>query len=313
MSFDLLIQDIRDVTPAIRQFTLAPSQSGGLPDYEPGAHIDFDLGDLGTRSYSLLRFPGDSADVLRVAVQREDDGEGGSRKMHGFAAGDSLSVSQSKNQFAMVQNDAPVLLLAGGIGVTPIIAMATDMTERGKPFELHFAARTRDAMAFLPEMQPAYGDALSLHFDDETPIDLKAILQEAADGTEIYVCGPKGMIEAVKSIAQDTGHAPERVHFELFSNAAAHEAGDQPFEVEINDGRVFTIPADKTIIDVLEDEGVDLMYDCQRGDCGICQCDIISGEPDHRDVVLSEDERNSGKVMQICVSRAKSARLVLDI
>jgi vanillate O-demethylase ferredoxin subunit len=131
--------------------------------------------------------------------------------------------------------------------------------------------------------------------------------------THIYLCGPKGMIDAARTAAVSEGHPEDQIHIELFTSAATAE-GDTAFEVEIADtGAVYTIPPGKTIIDVLEDEGMDLIYDCQRGDCGICQTDVISGTPDHRDVVLSDAEKASGKVMQICVSRAKSDRLVLDL
>jgi vanillate O-demethylase ferredoxin subunit len=152
----------------------------------------------------------------------------------------------------------------------------------------------------------------SLWFDNETQIDVAAILAAAPGHAHVYCCGPKGMIEAVRTAAETAGYPTDRIRFELFETPQTQE-GDQPFEVEINDGRVFTIPPGQSIIEVLEAADVDIMYDCQRGDCGICQTDVKSGAPDHRDVVLSEDERASGTVMQICVSRAKSARLVLDI
>ena len=131
--------------------------------------------------------------------------------------------------------------------------------------------------------------------------------------THVYICGPKGMIDAARTAAADAGLADSQIHIELFTSPDA-QTGDTAFEVEIKDsGAVYTIPPDKTIIEVLEEEGVDLMYDCQRGDCGICQTDVIEGTPDHRDVVLSQADKDAGNVMQICVSRAKSARLVLDL
>ncbi|MEO9631019.1 MAG: iron-sulfur cluster-binding domain-containing protein, partial [Sulfitobacter sp.] len=159
-----------------------------------------------------------------------------------------------------------------------------------------------------------FGDALHLHCDDDdSALNLDAVIASAGGDAHFYVCGPKGLIDAVKAKAEAAGIAPDHIHFELF-DAPQEQQGDSAFEVEVaSSGEVFTIPPGQSIIDVLEAGGVDVMYDCQRGDCGICQCDVISGTPDHRDVVLSEAERAAGNVMQICVSRAKSPRLVLDI
>ena len=156
------------------------------------------------------------------------------------------------------------------------------------------------------------GEAFTLHCDDaDSALDLDAVIATLGDA-HLYVCGPRGMIDAARATADAAGFPTGRIHFELFE-AAPPPAADAAFEVQINAGSVFTIPPGKSIIEVLEENDVDVMYDCQRGDCGICQCDVLEGEPDHRDVVLSEAERAAGDVMQICVSRAKSARLVLDI
>ncbi|MEZ5714901.1 MAG: indolepyruvate oxidoreductase subunit beta family protein [Paracoccaceae bacterium] len=309
----LTVKAIEPITDRISLFTLVAADGAALPVYAPGAHIDLDLGDIGTRSYSLVDLePQDGAPAAyRLAVQREDDGDGGSRCMHGLRMGDNVTATAPKDDFHLHQGSAPALLIAGGIGVTPILSFATALKARGTPFAFHYATRSAPLCAFRDRLEAAFGTDLTLWFDDQTMIDLDALLAGAAPGTQIYCCGPKGMIEAVREKAEAADIDKEHVHFELFSSPASHE-GDKPFEVEINDGRVFTIPADKTIVEVLEEAGVDVMFDCQRGDCGICQTDVLSGEPDHRDVVLSEAERASGKVMQICVSRAKSARLVLD-
>lgn len=320
MTQTLIIKEITPVTDRISLFTLKPASDACLPSYSAGAHLDFDLGAVGTRSYSLVDFtpPGSMPAQYHIAVQREDQGDGGSKAMHALAVGDSLTATDPKNDFELHGNagddgnNTPALLIAGGIGVTPIISFATELTRRNTPFQLHYATRSNSLSAFGPRLAQVFDDNLTLWFDDTNPIDLAALVSGAAPGTHLYCCGPKGMIEAVRELAEKAGFAKDHIHFELFSTPAGHD-GDQPFEVEIADGRVFTIPADKTIVEVLEQEGVDVMYDCQRGDCGICQCDVLEGEPDHRDVVLSEAERASGDVMQICISRAKSARLKLDI
>ena len=197
-----------------------------------------------------------------------------------------------------------------------MISMAAELAARGTPFEFHYAGRARNAIAYSGELADTFGPALHLHFDDEpdNALDLKALIDGLAPDAHLYVCGPRGMIEAVRKLAESAGVASDRIHFELFDNAAAKLEGDTPFEVELaSTGQVFTILPGRSIIEVLEEGGVDLIYDCQRGDCGICQTEIVSGTPDHRDVVLSDAEREAGKVMQICVSRAKSQRLVLDL
>ena len=201
------------------------------------------------------------------------------------------------------------------IGITPMISMAAELVARGTPLEFHYAGRSRAVMAYADRLAETFGAGLHLHCDDDpaTGLDLKALAASIGPDRHFYICGPRGMIDAARQAAEAAGIAADRIHVELFDNASA-QAGDAAFEVEVaSTGEVFTIPPGHTIIEVLEEGGMDLMYDCQRGDCGICQTDIVSGVPDHRDVVLSEAERAEGKVMQICVSRAKSARLVLDL
>ena len=310
------INAVTQLTDRIRAFRLEPVGGSLLPGFEAGAHVDVSLADGQVRSYSLISFDPILAapDHYLIAVQLEPEGEGGSQQMHALAEGDSLSITQPKNDFAL--NAAqPAVLLAGGIGITPMISMASTLKARGQTFRLHYAARSAEVMAYRGALQTAFGDQTTLHYDDDpaTALDLPAVVENLGETANLYVCGPRGMIEAAKALAEANGITPDRIHFELFETAA-QEDGDASFEVELSStGQVFTVAAGQSIIEVLEDGGVDVMYDCQRGDCGICQCDVISGTPDHRDVVLSQAERDSGKVMQICVSRAKSPRLVLDI
>lgn len=233
--------------------------------------------------------------------------------MHGLAVGQEVAATEPKNDFPLMGGDAPVLLLAGGIGITPMISMATELQAQGRDFTLHYTARTAARMGFGDALVDAFGDRVSLHFDDMVAIDLAAVMAAQAPGAQVYLCGPRGMIEAARGAAVDAGIAENAIHIELFTTLEAQD-GDTAFEVEISDtGQVVTVAADQSIIEALEAAGVDVMYDCQRGDCGICQCDVISGTPDHRDFVLSDSEKAAGDVMQICVSRAKSDRLVLDI
>ena len=316
-SVKLKLVSARMLTDAVRELVFRRSDDGKLAGYTPGAHVKFQL-PAGERSYSLIDFEprsqDNSANTYCVAVLREAEGAGGSRHMHSLASGDEVLVSPPANDFSLIM-DKPALLVAGGIGITPIISMATALAHAGTPFRFHYACRTKAAAAYRDELASAFGKQLTLHFDDqrETALDLRTLAASVTADEHVYVCGPKGMIEAVKSAMEAAGIASDRVHFELFTSAAT-QAGDVTFEVQLHStGAVFEVPPGKTIIEVLEAGGVDLIYDCQRGDCGICQTDIIEGVPDHRDVVLSDSEKAEGKVIQICVSRAKSARLVLDL
>lgn len=281
-----------------------------LPSYAPGSHIRVNLPDGDTRAYSLIDFEEPDPSHYQIAVQLEPDGQGGSRFMHGLQVGGEIEISAPKCDFALIE--APALFLAGGIGITPLISMAAALACMGQPFAFHYAGRSAPLMAYRDEVAHRFG--ARIHCDDmPDALDLPALMASVVAGQHVYVCGPRGMIDAARAEGEAAGIAPDHIHFELFETAAPQE-GDASFEVELaSTGQVFTVKPEQSIIDALEEGGVDVMYDCQRGDCGICQCDVISGTPDHRDVVLSEAERASGKVMQICVSRARSARLVLDI
>lgn len=299
------------VTKRISAFTLVPASGTVLPPHTPGAHIDVSTA-AGARSYSLIDWPGDTPGAYTIAVQREDAGDGGSKAMHALSEGDTITAAEPKNDFELRTEDKPAALLAGGIGVTPLISMATALRAQSRPFVFHYSGRSADAMAWLDRLRDTFGADFHAHFDDTAPLDLAALMAGLA-GHALYICGPKGMIEAARSAAEAAGIAPADIHVELFTSAAP-AASDSAFEVEIaSSGQVITVEAGQTIIEALEAAGLDPLYDCQRGDCGICQTEVIAGTPDHRDVVLSQAERDSGKVMQICVSRALSARLVLDL
>ncbi|MFK7837343.1 MAG: 2Fe-2S iron-sulfur cluster-binding protein [Sulfitobacter sp.] len=306
-----IIAEVTPLTDRVTAFVITSKAGGGLPMWTAGAHIDVDVPG-GTRAYSLISFePVTAAPAsYTIAVQREPDGQGGSQAMHALTVGDSLTFAAPKNDFP-VDTSFSAVLLAGGIGITPLISMAAAVRTAGQTYAFHYAGRSATVMAYRDQLTAAHGRALHLHCDDDSALNLDTLIASAG-AAHLYVCGPRGLLDAVRSKAEAEGIPGARIHFELFEAADA-QADDSAFEVQINDGAVFTIPPGKTIIEVLEENDVDVMYDCQRGDCGICQCDVIEGQPDHRDVVLSEAERAAGDVMQICVSRAKSARLVLDI
>ncbi|MEX3007486.1 2Fe-2S iron-sulfur cluster-binding protein [Hoeflea sp. TYP-13] len=316
----LVVTKSEAVTPQIRAITLAQENDEALPSFTAGSHIKVQLPDGGERPYSLVNADASSEATTdpasyQLGVRLEEDSAGGSRYMHGLKEGDAVTAIGPENQFGVTSENVGIVLIAGGIGITPIISMASELKAKGQSFEFHYCGRTRNALAFVEPLAALCGDALTIHCDDEpdTAVDLAGLVTSVEPGSHIYVCGPRGMIEAVRERAHDCGFDKDHVHFELFSKHDEQVAGGS-FEVEISStGEVFTIPPDKSIIEVLEEAGVDLIYDCQRGDCGICQTDVLEGIPDHRDVILTDDERAANDVMQICVSRAKSDRLVLDL
>lgn len=313
----LIVTDSTDAALNIRHLALAAPDGAPLPPYTAGAHVEVQLPDGDLRPYSLIDLDGTAAAprAYGLGVLLEPESRGGSRYMHGLKPGDSVRVTPPKSSFSLKSDPAPALLIAGGIGVTPILSMARALQDQGRPYRMVYAARSAAGMAFADHLQAQHGAALTLHHDDTAggPLPLKPLFVAAEPGTQVYICGPRPLIEAARETAVAAGFPADHIHVELFETALP-QTGDQPFEVELaSTGQVFTIPADQTIVQVLEAEGIDVMYDCQRGDCGICQTDVLAGTPDHRDVVLTEAERATGKVMQICVSRALTPRLKLDL
>lgn len=320
----LTISAVHTPTELIRSLHLRAPGGAPLPPFTPGAHLQVRIPGLSeSRSYSLISFdtsPGgfDAPAEYRLGIRLEPDSSGGSRHMHSLEVGDSVSVSGPKNDFPLhppEPGESEIVLIAGGIGITPIAAMATALAAAGRQYLLHYSGRTLAQMAFVSELQAVAGPRLHLHADDDAAsrLDLDRLLDSLSPSQHLYVCGPKGMIDAVIAGAKARGWPGERVHFELFS-AAAPLSGDQQFEVELaQSGTVLTIPADKTILEVMEAAGCDPMYDCKRGECGVCTATVLDGIPDHRDYFLTDAERASGKLIQTCISRARSARLVLDL
>ncbi|MFN4101277.1 MAG: PDR/VanB family oxidoreductase [Pararhodobacter sp.] len=313
----LLVTDSQPAALNVRQLTLAAADGSALPPYEAGAHVEIALPDGETRPYSLVDLDGTAAAprAYVLGVLLEPESRGGSQYMHGLKPGDTLCVTPPRASFSLTKAPGPSLLIAGGIGVTPILSMARALKDQGRPYQMVYAARSAAGMAFADHLQALHGEALTLHQDDTKggPLPLKPLIDAAEPGAQLYICGPRPMIEAARETAIAAGLPHDRIHIELFETAAP-QSGDQRFEVELaSTGQVFTIPADRTIIQVLEAEGIDVMYDCQRGDCGICQTDVLDGVPDHRDVVLTDAERAAGRIMQICVSRALTPRLKLDL
>lgn len=293
---------------------LAPLDEAPLPRFDPGAHIELVLSSGLRRSYSLYR-PYDGGTCYSVAVQKDAASCGGSLHIHEtLRVGDTVSITPPRNNFPLHASTVDPVFIAGGIGITPILCMASDLSATGKGWTLYYAARTRAAAAFLDDIA-ALSDKgrVHPHFDEEqggTHLDLTAIVKASPDA-DFYCCGPKPMLEAFE---RATAPLPrERVHVEYFT-AREEAARTGGFQVVLNrSGRVLDVPAGRTILDILLENGVAVSFSCSEGVCGTCETRVIAGTPDHRDAVLSDEEKASGRTMMVCCSGSRSERLVLDL
>lgn len=325
VTLELRVAEARALNPLIRLIRLRTDDGAVLPGYTAGAHLRVRValpdGGADWRHYSLINLS-THADACSaptdyvIAVRREDEGRGGSRFMHRqVQAGQLLTIEAPKNEFPLREGPGVAVLVAGGIGVTPLVSMAAQRVAEGAPVRLHYAGRSRELMAFLPELQQLLGDQLRLHVDAEAgaPLAVEALLDACSADDQLYVCGPKPMLDTLLARTQARGWTRERVHFEVFTVPTV-DAGDHAFEVVLaQSGRSLTVPADHSILDCLIAAGCDPMFDCKRGECGVCATPVLEGEIEHRDYVLSEREKREGTVMQICISRCKGQRLVLDL
>lgn len=315
------VAEVDELTPLIRRLVLREAQGAVLPAFEAGAHIRVEValdgGRTDWRHYSLVRRPGDSPSptCYEIAVRLEEGGRGGSAFMHRLQAGDALWIEAPRNDFALRPDAARVLLMAGGIGVTPLMSMAAELRSRGTPLRMVYAGRSRAQLVYLQELQGLLGDALRIHADDEAGrlLDVAALLDACGADEQVYVCGPKPLLDAVLARAQALGWPQDRVRFELFGAAPA-AASDQAFEVLLaQSGARYRVAPDQSILDCLIDQGCDPLYDCKRGECGVCAVPVLEGEIDHRDYVLTASEKAAGNVIHICVSRARGSHLTLDL
>lgn len=302
----------RALTPTITEFTLTPVEGGALPGFTPGAHVTLETPSGAMRRYSLVN-DGDAPGQYVISVKREDESRGGSASMHDDATeGTELNVEPPENDFPM--SEAPkYLLIAGGIGITPIYAMANALEAQGKDFGIIYCTRSEEETAYLDELSEKFGDRIQVHHDDGDPEKVYDFWDhfEEPQKMNVYCCGPKPLMEEIEAIS---GHWPEgRVNFEDFKPVDVVRADDAPFEVELKQsGKTLTIPDDRSILETLRDAGFATVSSCESGTCGTCKTRLLGGEPDHRDMVLMDDEKDD--YVMICVSRAEpGGRLVLDL
>jgi phthalate 4,5-dioxygenase reductase component len=305
-----------EIATDIFRFELAPQDGRALPGFTPGAHIEVETPAGLVRKYSLCNDP-DVRDAYEIAVKREANGEGGSRDLADNARiGATLRVSVPRNDFPLAGNVANFLFIAGGIGVTPILSMARHLNATGAArYRLYYLTRDKAATAFADELSsPEFAGKVVFHHDGGDPdqmLDLWPLL-EKPQGRHLYCCGPRPLMEAVRDMS---GHwSSVAVHFEDFgATKPAHKPQDAPFTVRLaRSGRQIEVPATVSLLDALRANGVDVPSSCESGTCGTCKTRLISGEADHRDLVLADFEKATN--IMICVSRARDGgELVLDL
>jgi hypothetical protein len=314
----LRIAGVRQLAPDVRAYELAHADGGVLPAVAAGSHIDVPVrladGTTSTRSYSISSSPL-RRDAYEIAVRREDQGKGGSAAVHqDFALGVQLNCSLPGNSFALDDRPHKAILIAGGIGITPIKAMAHALSARGDDFELHYACRsTRDA-AFLGQLQEAFAGRVHVYAKDEgRRLDVAELISRRDKQDQLYVCGPTGLIADVTTSAGTAGIAADRVHAERFS-AATTRPGDHSFVVHlVRSGRRITVPQDKTVLETLEAASIKAPSSCRIGNCGTCATRVLAGTPAHRDEALTAEQRAEQGLMCICISRAETTELALDL
>lgn len=306
----------RDETAGIRSFELEAPDRAALPAFEAGAHIDVHLDAGLVRQYSLCNPPSERH-RYRIAVQREPASRGGSVAMHALVAtGALLRIGRPRNHFALTPGPA-ALLLAGGIGITPLLAMAHALHARGQAFALHYSGRAAGTMAFVPELcAAAFAPQVSVYRDDDPAgrFDAARVLAGQGADTQLYVCGPRGFMDHVFAVAQAQGWAADRLHREYFAGPALALDAEAGFELRLaRSGLRCSVPPHRTLVQVLAAHGVPVPTLCGSGVCGTCLTGVLDGIPDHRDSFLSAQERAANDRLTPCCSRALSPVLVLDL
>lgn len=310
---DATVADISTIAEDVRHITFAVD--GPVPRFDPGSHSNFGVeinGQKATRTYTIIPAP---SGHIAIAVKLHPQSRGGSRFMWGLEQGQSVRLTIPENRFELSWRAPHYLLLAGGIGITPIYGMARALAARGASLRVVYAARSRALMAFAEELQDLLGDSLVLRDNSAGEhIDLAAEFAALPPDAECYLCGPIGMLEAAKSAWAASGRPISRLRYEVFGDSGLF--AEKPFTVDVlNRGISVPVRSDQTLLEALLGAGVEMIYDCQRGECGLCAVNIVDrdGDVDHRDVFFSAEEKAENHRMCACVSRLSEGRATIDI
>lgn len=315
MTLRVSITRVWDETAEIKCFELRAAEGVILPPIEPGAHIDVHLGNGLTRQYSLCNGPAETQAYF-IGVKREPELRGGSAAMHRLTAGQVLEIGEPRNNFPLADTSGLSLLLAGGIGITPLLSMMRLLELQNRPVQLHLFSRS---VALSPFRALLNGKPNVTQHIDLLPPKLDAVLSNLLTARQphdhVYICGPARFMELAQAIATERGWPTAQIHLEYFtSENRPSENTDTEFELVLHkSSKRLIVKSDQTIIVALREAGVDILTSCEQGVCGTCVTAVIEGEPDHRDVYFNPQERASGKLITPCVSRGKGRRLVLDL
>lgn len=318
MELDVTV--MHKVTEAIDicSLSLQLPNGGNLPAFEAGAHIDVIFANGLRRQYSLVNDPTDRSQYL-IGVLREHESRGGSAAMHALQPGELIRIAAPKNHFPLDWSAKHHILLGGGIGITPLLAMSAELKRAGASFELHYCTRSASRTAFRDFInQSPFAQRVSIHHDDGDPtqrLDLEAVLQIAPPGTHVYVCGPSGFVDWVLTQARTAQIEETALHREYFAqNAPIHRLGDGSFELRLErTGVDLYVGADQSVVEAVAAVGVSIPTSCNQGVCGTCLTKVIAGVPDHRDLFLTPTEQAANNEFLPCCSRSRTPRLVIDL
>jgi ferredoxin-NADP reductase len=311
----VIITAIAAETPTVKRFTLAPEDGKPLPAFSGGAHITTYVqttAEVLERHYSLVSDPVELG-YYQIAVRLQDDSRGGSAYWHReIRTGDRLMISQPKNHFPLSFRAKHHVFYAAGIGITPFLAMMADLTAKGGSFELHYAARSQEHCPFYHEIRSRYGERAHFYFSADGCRMTPSSMAEQPIGTHLYFCGPQTLVQQFREAALTYGYPGGAIHYELFTPPAAAQA--LPFQAVLrHSGRILDVPPEQTLLDALLLAGIHVPYSCRVGGCGTCELEVLEGEVEHRDLVLSEREREANDRIITCVSRARSKQIVLNL
>lgn len=312
----MAVTAVTEEAPGIRALRLQHLDGRPFTPFRAGAHVDV-VGPTGAlRQYSLASDPHDPSALL-IAVKLEPESRGGSAALHQIAVGDRLEIGEPRNLIGVIDGADRHLLVAGGVGVTPLLAMAYDLNRRGEDFHLHYVARSRESAAFVELLESGvdFANRVTFHFGvprGEQPALFASLLTSLTTDSHVYTCGPDGFMDSVANVARPVV-GDDHVHIEHFTAAELDTTGDTPFTVELDTGEVFEIPAEKSVLEVLEENGVEVFKSCTEGICGSCVSGVLKGLPDHRDQCLSAGDKAANREMALCVSRALTERLVIEL
>lgn len=301
----------------INSFEFVDASGNELPAFTAGSHVDVMLDDGLVRQYSLCNSPLETHRYI-LGVLLDEASRGGSKAMHRLQEGEVVTISAPRNHFSLADGATSSLLIAGGIGVTPILSMAESLFGDKKKFSMHYCARSRARMAFANRIEASgFAPSVSFHFDDQAASQkfvIEDALARACSDAHLYVCGPKGFMDWVLHATRSAGWQESRIHYEFFAGEAVSKDSDSAFDVRLaRSGRLVRVAKDQSVVQALAAAGIEVPMSCEQGVCGTCLTRVLDGMPDHRDMYMTPDEHSKNDQFTPCCSRSKTAELTLDL